>query len=86
MLRAVKRTLLWAGGTAGTAALLFGVLLIWPDPLFPHARGRETASAAKVTLAPGRNVRFGSRPSQCDVCVRRYRPGLGSFARVRIAS
>lgn len=39
MLRAVKRTLLWAGGTAGSAALLFGVLLLWPDPLFPYSLG-----------------------------------------------
>jgi hypothetical protein len=41
MLRVCKRTLLWAGVAVGTAALLFGAVLMWPDPLFAYSLGTE---------------------------------------------
>jgi hypothetical protein len=39
MLRFVKRALLCAGGVVVIVALLFGALLMWPDPLFAYSLG-----------------------------------------------
>ncbi len=39
MLRFAKRALLWAGGVLVVGALLFGALLMWPDPLFAYSLG-----------------------------------------------
>jgi len=39
MLRAIKRTLLWAGMALIGVALLFSALIVWPDPLFAYALG-----------------------------------------------
>jgi hypothetical protein len=35
----IKKTLLWATGTVATFALLFGALIVWPDPLFAFSLG-----------------------------------------------
>jgi hypothetical protein len=39
MLRVIKRTLLWAAAALASSALLFGVLIVWPDPLFAFSLG-----------------------------------------------
>jgi hypothetical protein len=51
MLRVIKKTLLWAGGTVGTVALLFGALLVWPGPLFAYSLG-----TGKVVVASDRPI------------------------------
>ena len=39
MLRAIRRTLLWVTGAVTAFALLFGALIVWPDPLFAFSLG-----------------------------------------------
>lgn len=51
MLRGIKRTLLWAGGALSSAALLFGALLLWPDPLFAFSLG-----TGKIIIASDRPI------------------------------
>jgi hypothetical protein len=49
-LKVIKQTLLWATGAVVTLALLFGALIVWPDPLFAFS------------LASGRIIVFSDRP------------------------
>src|SRR5262245_57922511 len=51
VLRGIKRTLLWAGGALSSAALLFGALLLWPDPLFAFSLG-----TGKIIIASDRPI------------------------------
>jgi hypothetical protein len=39
MPRVIKRALLWAVGTLAAAAVAFGALIVWPDPLFAFSLG-----------------------------------------------
>jgi len=39
MLRLVRRALLWAVGAVAAFTLLFGALIVWPDPLFAFSLG-----------------------------------------------
>jgi len=39
ILRVINRTLRWATGAVATCALLFGALIVWPDPLFAFSLG-----------------------------------------------
>jgi hypothetical protein len=51
LLRVIKRTLLWAGAALATAALLFGALIVWPDPLFAYS-----LRTGKIILASDRPI------------------------------
>ena len=51
MLRAIKRTLLWAGAALLGVALLFGALIVWPDPLFAFSLG-----TGKIVVASDRPI------------------------------
>jgi len=51
MLQAIKRTLLWAGAASAGVALLFGALIVWPDPLFAYALG-----TGKIVVASDRPI------------------------------
>jgi len=39
MLRVIRRALLWATGAVAAFSLLFGALIVWPDPLFAFSLG-----------------------------------------------
>jgi hypothetical protein len=51
MLRTIKRTLLWAGVALAAVALLFGTLIVWPDPLFAFLLG-----TGKIIVASDRPI------------------------------
>jgi hypothetical protein len=51
MLRTIKRTLLWAGVALAAVALLFGTLIVWPDPLFAFSLG-----TGKIIVASDRPI------------------------------
>jgi hypothetical protein len=51
LLRVIKRALLWAGAALATAALVFGALLVWPDPLFAYSLG-----TGKIVVASDRPI------------------------------
>src|SRR6476661_4092384 len=51
MPRAIKRTLVWAGAALLTPALLFCVLIAWPDPLFAFSLG-----TGKIVVASDRPI------------------------------
>jgi hypothetical protein len=51
MLQMIKRTLLWAGTPLAAAALLFGALIVWPEPLFAFSLG-----TGKIIVASDRPI------------------------------
>jgi hypothetical protein len=51
MLKMMRRTLLWACAAAVFAAMSFGALLLWPDPLFAFS-----FSTGKITIASDRPI------------------------------
>ena len=55
MPRMIKRFMLWAGGASFAAALLFGALILWPDPLFAYSAGtgRVVVSSDRPIPAAG---------------------------------
>jgi hypothetical protein len=56
-LRVIKQTLLWATGAVVTLALLFGAVIVWPDPLFAFslASGKITVFSNHPIPPPAEN-------------------------------
>jgi hypothetical protein len=51
MLRVIRRALLWATGAVAAFALLFGALIVWPNPLFAFSLG-----SGKITVFSDRPI------------------------------
>src|SRR5712691_9023039 len=51
LLQVIKRTLLWAAAALASVALLFGALIVWPDPLFAFSLG-----TGKIAVASDRPI------------------------------
>jgi hypothetical protein len=47
----IKRTLLWSGAALAIPVLLFGALILWPDPLFAYSLG-----TGKIVVASDRPI------------------------------
>src|SRR5258706_8770897 len=59
MLRMIRRTLLWACAALASAAISFGALIFWPDPLFAFSlRAGKIIVASDRPIPPAGGERF----------------------------
>lgn len=65
MLRAIKRALFWLCAPLACAAILFGALLFWPDPLFAFS-----LRAGRIIIASDRPIPAGGGERLLHECER----------------
>src|SRR5712671_1736668 len=59
MLIMIRRTLLWACAALASAAISFGALILWPDPLFAFSlRAGKIIVASDRPIPPAGGERF----------------------------